>query len=253
MRGCGTSTHLHYHSLQHRVVGRSSRLHAWHRQCARRLYSYRPHRACWRRHFHIGRACKSSILQFPAPKSPLIVTLSLAEGKSCLLSPYAQLTMRKFGPGGSYIEKIELKDPIGPFGGYWITLDSQGVFQNVTYIVWSVYGCSKGHPQGMRLSPGCGKLAVWLLIQWILIWAVFTDYAAFYELAQQNITDVLTKQGKFVGPNVDPISIQSFGNYPGKNKCFGFHPDTGPVGTCVRKNWSSQLGADNRIHAETME
>ena len=82
----------------------------------------------------------------------------------CLLSPYKQLTKFQSDPSGSFIQKFELVGPVeftagnGSFGGYWITLESEAVFQYETAIVWSAYGCSTGHPQGMCISPAFENL-----------------------------------------------------------------------------------------------
>ena len=40
--------------------------------------------------------------------------------------------------------------------------------------------------------------------------AVFADYAAFHESALANATSVLQAQGRILGSNVKPVSIQSF-------------------------------------------
>ncbi|MCJ1425367.1 hypothetical protein MMC29_003266 [Sticta canariensis] len=67
--------------------------------------------------------------------------------------PYSQ-----FLPSGSFIQKFEqLSSSVpleytsgnGSFSGYWVTLVASSIFQYETAVVWSVYACSTGHPQGM--------------------------------------------------------------------------------------------------------
>ena len=70
-----------------------------------------------------------------------------------------QLTELKSSPSGSYIQKfeqlasslpIEYSSGNGSFGGYWVTLEAQSVFQNETSVAWSIYACQTGHPQSKQ-------------------------------------------------------------------------------------------------------
>ena len=69
-----------------------------------------------------------------------------------------QLTEFRSNPSGSFIQKFELITPFtttsGSSTGYWVTLQSESIFQYETAITWSVYACSIGHPTSM-----CSSLA----------------------------------------------------------------------------------------------
>ncbi|KAL8768138.1 MAG: hypothetical protein Q9209_005529 [Squamulea sp. 1 TL-2023] len=93
---------------------------------------------------------------------------------------------------GSFLQKFEQEKstvPVvytngtGAFGGYWVTLAAEYIFQYETAITWSVYACETGYPR---------------------------NFARFHEVALLNATDILTKAGKIKGQNFDPYSIQSF-------------------------------------------
>ncbi|KAI9760562.1 MAG: hypothetical protein M1835_000147 [Candelina submexicana] len=95
---------------------------------------------------------------------------------------------------GSFVQKFEQEDktvPVlyhngtGEFGGYWVTLSAQYIFQYETAITWSVYACETGYPR---------------------------NFAHFHEEALKNATDILTKADKIKGKNVDPYSVQTFLN-----------------------------------------
>ncbi|KAL2046767.1 hypothetical protein ABVK25_011555 [Lepraria finkii] len=103
-----------------------------------------------------------------------------------------KLTELGSNPSGSFIEKFEQLPstvPVeyisgnGSFSGYWVTLESKFIFQYETAIVWSIYACSTGHPR---------------------------DFASFHESALANATSVLQREGKVLGLNVKPFSIQAF-------------------------------------------
>ncbi|KAL8846243.1 MAG: hypothetical protein Q9221_008656 [Calogaya cf. arnoldii] len=93
---------------------------------------------------------------------------------------------------GSFVQKFEqekstvpvlYKDGKGAFGGYWVTLSADYIFQYQTAIAWSVYACETGYPR---------------------------NFARFHEVALKNATDILTKADKIKGQNVDPYSVQVF-------------------------------------------
>ncbi|KAI9720522.1 MAG: hypothetical protein M1835_004030, partial [Candelina submexicana] len=95
---------------------------------------------------------------------------------------------------GSFVQKFEQEDktvPVlyhngtGEFGGYWVTLSAQYIFQYETAITWSVYACETGYPR---------------------------NFAHFHEEALKNATDILTKADKVKGKNVDSYSVQTFLN-----------------------------------------
>lgn len=64
---------------------------------------------------------------------------------------------------GSFVQKFEQEKstvPVlyhngtGEFGGYWVTLGAEYVFQYETAITWSVYACETGYPRSKSLfSP----------------------------------------------------------------------------------------------------
>ncbi|KAL8786290.1 MAG: hypothetical protein Q9213_002885 [Squamulea squamosa] len=92
----------------------------------------------------------------------------------------------------SFVQKFEqekstvpvlYKNGTGQFGGYWVTLAAEYIFQYETAITWSVYACETGYPR---------------------------NFARFHESALKNATDILTKADKIKGRNVDPYSIQTF-------------------------------------------
>ncbi len=64
---------------------------------------------------------------------------------------------------GSFVQKFEQEEstvPVlyqngtGEFGGYWVTLAAEYIFQYETAITWSVYACETGYPRSKSLfSP----------------------------------------------------------------------------------------------------
>ncbi|KAL8998277.1 MAG: hypothetical protein Q9188_006142 [Gyalolechia gomerana] len=93
---------------------------------------------------------------------------------------------------GSFVQRFEqeestvpvlYKNGTGEFGGYWVTLAAEYIFQYETAITWSVYACETGYPR---------------------------NFARFHEEALKNATDILTKADKIKGQNVDPYSVQDF-------------------------------------------
>lgn len=126
--------------------------HSWPQQMAR-LNPYQ--RSRWLQTHGAGKLFHpilSDTKIFPI-KSPPFVTGSL-----CLPSPYKQLTQLTFGPQGGFVMKfeqlhstvpVELPSGEGTISGFWVTLDARYIFQHQTVVVWSVYGCSRGHPQSM--------------------------------------------------------------------------------------------------------
>lgn len=72
-----------------------------------------------------------------------------------------QLTKRQLLPNGAYIQRFELLKstlPIeysaknGSLNGYWITYQTNSVFEYETSVISSVYSCATGHPIG-KSSP----------------------------------------------------------------------------------------------------
>ncbi|KAI1075198.1 hypothetical protein F5B20DRAFT_561053 [Whalleya microplaca] len=93
---------------------------------------------------------------------------------------------------GSFLQKFEqlpstvpvkYKSGNGSFSGYWVSIEGTSIFQNETRITWSDYACDTGRVR---------------------------DFAAFHESAINNATNVLKTQGKIMGTNIVPYSIQSF-------------------------------------------
>lgn len=114
---------------------------------------------------------------------------------------------------GSFVQKFEQEqstvpvlyhDGTGEFGGYWITLGAEYIFQYETAITWSVYACETGYPRSKPplFSPFNPYDKIERLIS--------TDFARFHEVALKNATDILTKADKIKGKNVDPYSVQIF-------------------------------------------
>lgn len=141
---------MHHHSLQDRMDGHSTGCHSRPRQRTR-LYSYQPSRRL--ENHGAGKLFHPDFLtQKPSPsKSHSFVT-----GRFCLPSPFKQLTQLTFRPDGSFTQKfeqlrstvpLELPSGGGTIAGFWVTLDAKYIFHDETAVVWSVYGCSKGHPQ----------------------------------------------------------------------------------------------------------
>ncbi|KAL8687718.1 MAG: hypothetical protein Q9218_006190 [Villophora microphyllina] len=116
-------------------------------------------------------------------------TLYTAEG---VYNITEELTKRSLLPNGAFIQRFELLKstlPVeysgknGSFDGYWITFQTESVFQYETAVVSSVYSCATGHP---------------------------LDFGAFMRSAWGNATDVLTKQGKAPGQSIKPQTIQQW-------------------------------------------
>jgi hypothetical protein len=71
------------------------------------------------------------------------------------------LTELRISKDGSFIEKfeqlpstvpVEYSSGNGSFSGYWVTLESQSIFQYETAIRWSIYACETGHARSMFSS-----------------------------------------------------------------------------------------------------
>lgn len=123
------------------------------------------------------------------PGAIRIVNVPTTEGTYVFKEELTQLTST---PNGSFTMKfqmlpstipLEFASKNGSFAGYWVTLDSDSVFQHETSLVWSVYACSTGHPE---------------------------DFAAFHESSLANATSILQAEGKVLGSSVKPFSIQAF-------------------------------------------
>lgn len=155
------------------------------------------------------------------------ITSAPHNGHSLLTeSPHEQLTELQSSPDGSFVQKFEQLPstvPVkytsahGSFSGYWVTLESQSIFQYETAIVWGVYACTTGHPQSICHIPYLPPPAFSLLRFTdnlhggnADVEAPSADYAAFHEFALANVTSVLENEGKVLGVNVKPFSIQSF-------------------------------------------
>lgn len=63
---------------------------------------------------------------------------------------------------GSFVQKFEQEestvpvlyhDGTGEFGGYWVTLAAEYIFQYETAITWSVYACEIGYPRSKTPFP----------------------------------------------------------------------------------------------------
>lgn len=143
-------------SLSTRVARRLTICHSRLRQSTR-FYSYLESTYCCR-NLRIDREGRPSFIPSSTNIFPLpyITVVSPQKEQSCAYRVVSkQLTKFKSNPNGSFIEKFELLNPVqftthnGSFGGYWITLASEAIFQYETAIVWSAYACSTGHPQRM--------------------------------------------------------------------------------------------------------
>jgi hypothetical protein len=71
------------------------------------------------------------------------------------------LTELRISRDSSFIEKfeqlpstvpVEYSSGNGSFSGYWVTLESQSIFQYETAIRWSIYACETGHARSMFSS-----------------------------------------------------------------------------------------------------
>ncbi|KAI3318442.1 hypothetical protein HD806DRAFT_549272 [Xylariaceae sp. AK1471] len=78
---------------------------------------------------------------------------------------------------------VEYHTNNGSFSGYWVTLEGTRIFEYETLIRWSIYACETGHAR---------------------------NFAVFHEGALNNVTNILTSQGKIKGINIDPVSAQAF-------------------------------------------
>ncbi|KAI4102001.1 MAG: hypothetical protein L6R37_004666 [Teloschistes peruensis] len=103
-----------------------------------------------------------------------------------------QLTKRQLLPNGAYIQRFELLKstlPIeysaknGSLNGYWITYQTNSVFEYETSVISSVYSCATGHP---------------------------IDFGAFQRFAWANLINTLTQQGKAPGQSIQPQSVQQW-------------------------------------------
>ncbi|KAI4276902.1 MAG: hypothetical protein L6R38_005554 [Xanthoria sp. 2 TBL-2021] len=121
------------------------------------------------------------------PGSTRSSTLQTTEGTYNITE---KLTKRNIYPDGSSIQRFEqLKSTLpveyyskkGSFQGYWITYQTEMVFQYETAVVSSVYSCATGHP---------------------------LDFGAFMRSAWGNVTSVLSNQGKVQGKSIQPQTIQ---------------------------------------------
>ncbi|KAI4202657.1 MAG: hypothetical protein LQ350_002450 [Teloschistes chrysophthalmus] len=103
-----------------------------------------------------------------------------------------QLTKRQLLPNGAYIQRFEIHKstlPIeyfaknGSLSGYWITYQTNSVFEYETAVISSVYSCATGHP---------------------------IDFGAFQRYAWGNLIKTLTQQGKAPGQSIQPQSVQQW-------------------------------------------
>ncbi|TGJ79839.1 hypothetical protein E0Z10_g8925 [Xylaria hypoxylon] len=90
---------------------------------------------------------------------------------------------------GSFEQRFEQKGSIpyhsgnGSFRGLWTTLRGDRIFQNQTLVQTTVFACQTGHP---------------------------IDFAAYYENALSNATDILAAVGMIRGISTGPVSVQLF-------------------------------------------
>ncbi|KID93763.1 hypothetical protein MAJ_10274, partial [Metarhizium majus ARSEF 297] len=99
------------------------------------------------------------------------------------------LTDQRIQRDGSFIQKFEYKSTIPgsnkngtetPWGGYWVTITGDHIFENETLIRWSTYLCSRGY---------------------------VNDFNKLHENAFNNIINKLKGEGKVDGTNVAAFSI----------------------------------------------